>query len=199
MRWWRRDEDLDRELRAHLESETEDQRQAGLAPDEARYAAQRILGNTTILKEDTRAIWSWTVLERFLQDLRYALRTLRKSPGFTAVAVLSLALGVGANTAIFTFVNAALLRPLPYPGADQIVALLQHSPQATAPTSLVHPRSFIEWRGRAKSFDALAIAPPVPLNTEGLDGAEQVRSEERRVGKECRSRWTPYHYIKKSE
>jgi len=174
MRWRRREEDLDRELRAHLEAEAEEQKQAGLAPEEARYAAERILGNMTMLKEDTRGVWSWTVLERFAQDLRYALRTLRKSPGFTAVAALSLALGVGANTAIFTFVNAALLRPLPYPGADRIVALLQHSPKATAPTSLVHPRSFIEWRDRAKSFEALAIAQPIPVNTEGLDGAEQV-------------------------
>jgi putative ABC transport system permease protein len=173
MRWRRREEDLDRELRAHVEAETEEQKQAGLAPEEARYAAQRMLGNITMLKEDTRSIWSWSVLERFAQDLRYALRTLRKSPGFTAVAVLSLALGVGANTAIFTFVNAALLRPLPYPEADRIVALYQLMAKGT-PTNLVHPRSFIEWHDRMRSFEALAIAQPIPVNTEGNDGAEQV-------------------------
>src|SRR5882672_4128365 len=165
MRPRRREEDLDRELRAHLESETEDQKQAGLPPEEARYAAQRTLGNMTMLKENTRAIWGWSVLERFAQDLRYALRTLRKSPGFTAVAVLSLALGVGANTAIFTFVNAALLRPLPYPGADRIVALYQHMVKGTpgTPTSLVHPRTFIEWHDHIRSFESLAIAQPIPV------------------------------------
>ena len=106
--------------------------------------------NLTMVKEDTRAIWGWSAFERFGQDVRYALRTLRKSPGFTSVAVLSLALGVGANTAILTFVNAALLRPLPYPEADRIVALYQHPAKGTprTPTSLVHPHSFVEWRPR---------------------------------------------------
>src|SRR6266568_3976110 len=173
MRWRRRDEDLDRELRAHLEAETEDQKQAGLAPEEARYAAQRILGNITMLKEDTRAIWGWSVLERFAQDLRYALRTLRKSPAFTAVAVLSLGLGIGANTAIFTFVNAALLKPLPYPQAERIVALRQRAAE-TGVTALVHPVSFLEWRDRARSFEALAIGQPLPVNTDGGYGAETV-------------------------
>src|SRR5919201_1372709 len=108
-----------------------------------------------------------------LQDLRYALRMLRRNPGFTAVAVLSLALGIGANTAIFTFVNAALLKPLPYPDADRIVALAQRPLQGQG-TTPVHPRSFVPWRDRAQSFEALAIAQAIPVNTQGIDGAEQV-------------------------
>src|SRR6266540_4851483 len=112
-------------------------------------------------------------LEAFCQDVRYALRTMRKSPGFTAVAVLSLALGIGANTAIFTFVNAALLKPLPYAHAERIVALLQH-PLKGQGTTPVHPRSFVPWHDLARSFEALAIAQAIPINTQGVDGAEQV-------------------------
>jgi predicted permease len=179
--WWqfierftaRFDRDLDRELRAHLELETEDQQEAGLPREEARYAAQRSFGNVGLIKEDTRAMWGWTWLEQLGQDLRYALRTMRKSPGFTIVAVLSLALGIGANTAIFTFVNAALLKPLPYPDADRIVALEQR-PLNSQRTTFVHPRSFVPWYDRSQSFEALAIAQPVPANTQGIDGAEQV-------------------------
>ena len=108
-----------------------------------------------------------------LNDLRYAFRMLLKNPGFTAVAVLTLGLGIGANTAIFTFVNAAFLKPLPYPYADRIVALFERPPQGQG-TTPVHPRSFVEWRDRAQSFEALAIAQAIPVNTEGTDGAEQV-------------------------
>ena len=145
MGWWHRrkqEEDLDRELRAHLDLESEERRESGLPLDEARYGAQRAFGNTTVIKEDTRAMWGWTSLERLGQDLRYALRTARKSPGFTMVAVLSLALGVGANTAIFTFVNAALLKPLPYADPDRIVALEQR-PLNSQQITRVHPRSFV--------------------------------------------------------
>ncbi len=182
MSFWRRlrdrlsgrsDQDLERELRAHLDLETEEQQEAGVPPDEARYAARRAFGNTTLVKEDTRAMWGWTRLELLGQDLRYALRIMRKSPGFTTVAVLSLALGIGANTAIFTFVNAALLKPLPYPDAGRIVALEQR-PWKSQRTTLVHPRSFVPWHDRSQSFEALAIAQPAPVNTQGVDGAEQA-------------------------
>src|SRR5262245_46987009 len=106
-------------------------------------------------------------------DLIHALRALRKNPVFSLVAILSLAIGIGANTTIFTFVNAVLLRPLPYPGSERIVTLNEHSPDSTAPLN-VHPVNFVEWRGRAKSFESLALVQTPPLNLVGPNGAEQI-------------------------
>lgn len=176
MLWWRRrerEEDLERELRSDLELETAEQQERGLSPEEARCAAQRAFGNTTRIKEATREAWGRIALEQIVQDLGYAIRVLRKNAGFTFVAVLSLALGIGANTAIFTFVNAALLKPLPYPAPERIVALSERPPKGGG-TALVHPRSFLEWHDRSRSFEALALAQNIPLNTDGSDGPEQI-------------------------
>ncbi len=126
MNWWRRkprDEDFERELRSHLDQEALEQRESGLSEEDARYAARRALGNTTLLKEEVRKMWSWTAVEQAWQDVRYALRTLRNAPVFTATALLSLGLGIGANTAIFTLLYTVLLKPLPVPNPEQLVVL----------------------------------------------------------------------------
>jgi predicted permease len=118
-----RDAELARELEAHLALEAEEQQVSGLPPEEARYAARRAFGNTTLVQEDVREIWNGRRLEGFARDVKYAARSLRQSPGFAAVAILTLALGIGANTAIFSAINALMLQPLPFTAADQLVRI----------------------------------------------------------------------------
>src|SRR5579872_4999893 len=115
MRWTRRrrEQDLERELRAHLDLEAEEQRDSGLSAAEAQSTARRNLGNPALVAESVRETWGWTWLGRIGQDVRYGLRLLRKAPAFSAVAILSLALGIGANTAIFGLIDALLFKSLP--------------------------------------------------------------------------------------
>jgi putative ABC transport system permease protein len=118
-----REKELDRELESHLDLEAEEQLESGLSPREARYAAQRAFGNTTLVREDLHAIWQTNWLERLASHIKYAARSLRKNPGFTVVAILTLALGIGANTAIFSAIDALMLRPLPFSSPDQLVRI----------------------------------------------------------------------------
>ncbi len=119
----RKEAELREELQFHLEEEAEQHQGEGLAEEQARWAARCELGNLTLLQEDTRAIWGWTILEQFGQDLRYAFRTMNANRLFTLLAVLSLALGIGANTAIYSFMDAILIRSLPVGDPQSLVVL----------------------------------------------------------------------------
>src|SRR5262249_23618824 len=122
-----KEDELAAELQFHLEEEAEERHATGLSAPDARRAARSDLGNIGLLREDTRAMWSWTWLEQLLQDLRYAARTIRRNPAFTLLAVLSLALGIGANTAIFSFMDGLLMRSLPVAGPASLVVLNWHA------------------------------------------------------------------------
>src|SRR5882724_3471885 len=119
----RKEDELREELQFHLDEEAEQRQAEGLAQDQARWAASRDLGNVTLLKESTRAMWTWTLFQQLLQDLRYALRTMINNRAFTALVVLALALGIGANTAIYSFMDSILMRSLPVSDPASLVVL----------------------------------------------------------------------------
>lgn len=125
--------ELDEEIRLHRELREQEQIERGLSPAEARYAAQRRFGNDLLLKEESRDMWGWNWLENFMQDARYGMRQLRRNLGFTTIVVLTLALGIGATTAIFSIVNAVLLRPLPFKDSARLVVLHEGIPKMGYP------------------------------------------------------------------
>jgi putative ABC transport system permease protein len=169
----RHDADLLEEIETHRALRQEALERDGVTPEDAAQASRRSLGNVTLAVEDAREAWVSRSVDSVKQDVRIALRGLRKSPAFSVVAILSLATGIGATTTIFTFVNAVFLRPLPYPDADRLVVMNEH--QRTSSKYLnVHPANFAAWRERARSFEVLALVQAPPLNVINDEGAEQI-------------------------
>jgi predicted permease len=165
-RWYRRqarDADLARELRDHLDLEAEEQQAAGLSPEEAAHSAHRALGNTLMIEEDVRAAWGFQWLETLVQDVHYGLRQLRRSPGFTVVVVLTLGLGIGADTAMFSLVDHVLLQPLPFAQPDRLVAITDWYAQG----------ALVAMRTNLHSMDVAAYWEGQELNLIGL--GEPVR------------------------
>jgi predicted permease len=163
------DADLEEEMRLHLELRQQEGLEGGLAADEARAAARRRFGNTTYLKEESRIAWGWEWFENLAGDVRYGLRVLRKSPGFSTIAVLTIALGIGATTAIFSVVDATLLRALPYPQAEQLVSIEDDLPGVGArDVGMSQP----EWQDLQRS-GIFEYVSPTWFDENNLTGSSQ--------------------------
>jgi len=151
-------EDLDQDMRDHIERETQDNLERGMSPEEARLAALRKFGNVTRLKEETREVWTLVWLEQLLQDARLGLRRLRKSPGFTVIAILTLALGIGASTSIFSVVNAVLLAHLPYRDPGRLAMIWGTNTGNGMESTPVSPGDYFEWKQKNTVFQDIAAS-----------------------------------------
>jgi len=155
---WRRRQDaqLDEEIRSHVELAVRDRMARGESRAEAESAVRRQFGNELLVREVTREQWGWVWLEQLQQDLRYGFRILLKSPGFSLIALITIALGIGANTALFSVVNTVLLAPLPYPQPEQLVTL--HLSKPNFDTGAIPYPIFRDWQARNRSFSAMALS-----------------------------------------
>src|SRR5437764_7275145 len=167
-----KDSDLNDEIRSHLSMAAKDRIQNGQSVLDARNSALRDFGNVALVKEATREMWSGASLETFLHDLRYGARMLAKSPGFAVIAILTLALGIGANTAIFSVVNGVLLNPLPFPNSGRIVSLFQERPDFSR-DSISYP-NFLDWQRENRAFETIAAYRWADGSITGSGPAEQV-------------------------
>ncbi len=147
----RAESELDDEIHSHLEMETRQRIEAGEAPDLARAAARKDFGNELLVKEVTRGMWLKRWMGDLWRDLGYGVRVLRKNPGFAAVAILTLALGIGCNTAMFSIINAVLLRPLPFHDSERLIYLQEAQPSAGYSELFFGPRRATRARTRVCS------------------------------------------------
>src|SRR5882724_2905494 len=150
------DRDLAEEIQFHLEMKIQQNIDSGMSKDEARYAAMRVFGNSVRTRERSEEIWMFHTLEVLVRDIRYATRMLVKNPAFTFVAVIALALGIGANTAIFSIVNTVLLRPLPYSQPDRLVSLSTDDLSTKAHYSQSYP-NFRDLKAESSVFESISV------------------------------------------
>ncbi len=167
------DDELDKEIAAHLALEAEAFREAGLSAEDARRAAHRIFGNATLTKEDTRAVWTRMWLERVREDLRFAARLLRRYPAFSAVTLTVLALGIGATTAMFSIVNSVLLRPLPFREPGRLV-MLEETWLPRFPRFEASPLDFQSWKEECQSYSDIAAFRFLFFNLSEGDLPERI-------------------------
>ncbi len=171
--------ELSEEMRAHLEEKVEELVEGGMSRKDAEAAARREFGNLGLIEEDGRAAWRWELVEDLWADVKYGLRGLRKNLGFAVVALLTIAIGIGANAAVFSVVDAVMLRPLRYPDSQQLVALRQAAPGAAGLTSFVDglrlsASMYFTYSENNKSFQAMGVWSPGSANVTGVGEPEKV-------------------------
>ena len=178
----RLDYDLSEELHAHIEEKTEQiMRLENLPRNEARQAALRAFGNPTLVETRSREVWQWSCLEAILGDLRFAFRLLKRSPGFAATVLLTLAIGIGANTAVFTVVDTILLKPLPYPQPEQLVAVWLHAPGAAGLANFAEglrlsPSMYLTFAEHNRTFQSIGVWVSGTANVTGIARPEEVHT-----------------------
>ena len=173
--------DLSEEIRAHLEEKIAQLVEGGMSSKEAQAAARREFGNVTLVEEHGRDVWRWPSIENLFADVRYGLRMLRRNPVFTAVGLLTMAIGIGANTAVFGVVNSVLLKPLNYPKAEELVSLHQTAPGAAGLADfenglLLSPSMYFTYAEQNRTFQSLGVWDTGTANVTGTAEPEQVRT-----------------------
>src|ERR1700739_2372719 len=183
--FWRRRlfGELSEEIQAHLEKKSGDLVSAEMSKKKAAAAARSAFGNVTLTEEDSRNVWRWLSVEELLSDIHHGLRALRHNPMFTAVALLTIAVGIGANTAVFSVVNSVLLKPLNYPTSEQLVSLHQIAPGAPGLADFesglhLSPSMYFTYAEHNRTFQSLGVWDVGTASVTGLTEPEQVRAVE---------------------
>ena len=167
-------ESLDHDIRDYIERETQDNIERGMPPEEARYAALRKLGNVSRVKEDAWGVWSFGGLEQLWQDVRFGLRMMAKERGFTVVAAITLALGIGGTAVVFSLLDAILLRPLPYPHSERLYRLFPLEGKRKSAVESASYADFLDWRRETRTFESLAAYGGESLNLTGTAEPERL-------------------------
>jgi len=172
---------LDDEFRFHLERQIAENRAAGMSPEEARQAALRAFGNPALLRDQTREKWNWRGAEQMMREIRYGIRILRRTPGFAIISVLVMALGIGANVALFTVVRGVLLKPLPFKDPDRLTMLYESNLKENDPYNIVSGGVYAEWKKLNTTFSSLALmqeGSSITLSASGGQMAETMRGSQ---------------------
>src|SRR5215472_12840393 len=173
--------DLSEEIQEHLEEKVEELVAEGMSREEAMHVARREFGNVGLIEENCREVWAWPSLEDVFFDIRYGLRALSHSPVFAVITLLTIAIGIAANTAVFSVVNSVLLKPLNYPKSEELVALHQVAPGAEGLADfesglLLSPSMYVTYSEQNRTFQSLGVWVAGTANVTGLAEPEQVRT-----------------------